>query len=415
AVRTVKDVLRRRPFAFVQPLRVATWPLFVGREIWLVGERADTARDNGYHLFTYLRRERSDVRAYYVLDRSSDRFDELSRLGRVVRHSSLRHRLLMVHATVLANAYSIKHMVPSQWPKQHYMRQLGWRTGAYRVYLKHGINDKTTDVRRRTGGYDLYLTASSRETAAIRHTSGYDRQVVETGLPRFDALVPTPPSRTILFMPTWRRYLAPELYSSELLTQGASGEVPFEGSTYQRFVDGLLTSPRLQVLLAQHDHRFELMPHYNLQAHYADRARGGDRVAVLDAAASDIQDVMRRCDLFLTDYSSVHFDLAYLGTPLIYTHFDREEFAAGHAEPSWFDHERDGFGPVTHDVESTIDAIEAYLVGDRRRHAVYDERAQAAFTFHDRDNSRRTVEAIETLVATQGVSSLVPKAPSDAS
>jgi CDP-glycerol glycerophosphotransferase (TagB/SpsB family) len=402
AVRTLKDVLRRRPFAFVQPLRVATWPLFVGREIWLVGERADTARDNGYHLFTYLRRERPDVRAYYVLDRSSDRFDELSRLGRVVRHSSLRHRLLMVHATVLANAYSIKHMVPSQWPKQHYMRQLGWRTGAYRVYLKHGINDKTTDVRRRTGGYDLYLTASSRETEAVRHTSGYDRQVVETGLPRFDALVPTPPSRTILFMPTWRRYLAPELYSADLLTAGATGEQPFAGSTYQRFVDGLLTSPRLHALLAEHDHRLEFMPHYNLQAHYAEPSVGGERVTVLDGAASDIQDVMRRCDLFLTDYSSVHFDLAYLGTPLIYTHFDPEEFAAGHAEPSWFDHERDGFGPVTHDIESTIDAIEAYLVGDRRRADVYDRRAQAIFTFHDRDNSRRTVEAIETLVATRG-------------
>jgi hypothetical protein len=403
ALRSVKDVLRRRPFAFVQPLRVLTWPLFVGREIWLVGERADTARDNGYHLFTHLRRERPEIRAYYVLDRTSDRFDELSRMGRVVRHSSLRHRLLMVHATVLANAYSIKHMVPSQWPKQHYMRQLGWRTGAYRVYLKHGINDKTTDVRRRTGGYDLYLTATPAETAAIRHTSGYDRQVVETGLPRFDALVPTPPSRTILFMPTWRRYLAPELYSADLFSKEASGEVPFAGSTYQRFVDGLLGSERLHALLERHDHRFELMPHYNLMAQYAGAAVGGERVTVLDGGASDIQDVMRRCDLFLTDYSSVHFDLAYLGTPLVYTHFDRPEFDAGHAEPSWFDHERDGFGPVVHDVESTIDAIEAYLTGDRRRPDVYEQRARAAFTFHDRDNSRRAVAAIEGLVAARGM------------
>lgn len=396
--RTLKDVLRRRPFAFVQPLRVVTRPFFLGREVWLVGERADTARDNGYHLFTHLRRERPDVRAYYVLDRSSDRFDELRRLGRVVPHSSWRHRVLMVHATVLANAYSIKHMVPSQWPKQHYMRQLGWRTGAYRVYLKHGINDKTTDVRRRTGGYDLYLTASPAETAAVRHTSGYDRQVVETGLPRFDALVPTPRSRTILFMPTWRRYLAPELYSTD-----ATGEVPFAGSTYQRFVDGLLTSERLHALLAGHDHRLEFMPHYNLRAEYADPAIGGDRVTVLDGDASDIQDVMRRCDLFVTDYSSVHFDLAYLGTPLVYAHFDREEFAAGHAEPSWFDHERDGFGPVTHDVESTIDAIERWLVGDGRREPVYDERARAAFTFHDRGSSARTVAAIEDLVRTRGI------------
>lgn len=399
AARTTMDLLRRRPFAFVLPLRVLTRPWFFRHQVWLVGERPDTARDNGYHLFTYLRRERPDVRAYYVLDPSSDRFEELSQLGRVVRHSSWRHRILMVNATVLANAYSVKHMVPNRWKKQHYMRQLNWRVGAYRVYLKHGVHDKTKDVRRRTGGYDLFLTASPAETEAVRQTSGYDRQVVETGLPRFDALVPTPSSRTILFMPTWRRYLAPELFSD-----GATGEQPFEGSTYQRFVDGLLTSPRLHALLTEHDHQLEFMPHYNLRAEYDDPSLGGDRVTVLDGAASDIQDVMRRCDLFLTDYSSVHFDLAYLGTPLIYTHFDREEFAAGHAEPSWFDHERDGFGPVTVDVETTIDAIERYLVGDHQREPQYSVRAQQAFTFHDRDNSRRAVEAIEHLVRTRGIS-----------
>jgi len=397
ARRTLGDLLRRRPFAWVQPLRVLTRPFYFRREIWLVGERADTARDNGYHLFAYLRRERPDVRAYYVLAPSSDRFAELSKLGRVVRHSSWRHRVLMVHATVLANAYSVKHMLPSQWKKQRYMRQLNWRTGSYRVYLKHGVHDKTREVRRRTGGYDLFLTASGRETDAVRLTSGYNRQVVETGLPRYDALVPTPPSRTILFMPTWRRYLAPELFSD-----GATGEQPFEGSTYQRFVNGLLTDTRLQRLLVDHDHRFEFMPHYNLRGEYRDPALGGDRVTILDGGASDIQDVMRRCDLFLTDYSSVHFDLAYLGTPLIYTHFDREEFNAGHAEPSWFDHQQDGFGPVTYDIESTVDAIERYLLGDRRRDPLYDERAQQAFTFHDRDNSRRVVEAIEQLVRTHG-------------
>ncbi|NRQ49526.1 CDP-glycerol glycerophosphotransferase family protein [Aeromicrobium stalagmiti] len=398
-VRAVRDLVHRRPYAFVQPLRLLTKPFFIGREIWLVGERADTARDNGFHFFSYLRRERPDIRAYYVLDPSSDRFAELSQLGRVVRHSSWRHRILMVHATVLANAYSVKHMVPSRWKKQHYMRQLNWRIGAYRVYLKHGINDKTKDVRRRTGGYDLFLTASPAESDAVRLASGYDHQVAETGLPRFDALVPTPRSRTILYMPTWRRYLAPELFS-----QGGAGETPFEGSTYQQFVDGLLTSERLQALLEQHDHRFELMPHYNLRAQYADPTIGGDRVTILDGGASDIQEVMRRCDLFLTDYSSVHFDLAYLGTPMVYTHFDRDEFTAGHAEPSWFDHERDGFGPVTYDLDTTIDALQRYLETGCVREPEYDERARRAFTFHDRDNSRRAVEAVEQLVRSRGIS-----------
>lgn len=398
-IRAAKDIVRRRPYAWVQPVRFLTRPLYARRPIWLIGERSDTARDNGYHLFAHLRRERPDVRAYYVIERTSAQFAELSRLGRVVAHSSWKHRFLMVHAAVLANAYSIKHMLPRQWNHEFYMRQLAWRTRAYRVYLKHGINLNSKDLRRRTGGYDLYLTASRAESASAQETSGYGRQVVETGLPRFDALVPTPPSRTVLFMPTWRLYLVAKLFGD-----GATGEVPFEGSVYQRFVEGFLTSPRLHALLEEHDYDLQFMPHYNLRKHLTGLSVGSDRITVLDGAAANIQDVMRGCDLFVTDHSSVHFDLAYLGTPMVYTHFDAAEYAAGHAQSSWFDHERDGFGPVTHDLDSTIDAVERYLASGCEREDLYDRRAAEAFTFHDRDNSRRAVAAIEDLLRTRGIS-----------
>lgn len=396
--RDLGQLVRRRPFSWIRFVRALTWFVAVGRPIWLIGERPDTARDNGIHTFKHLRTVRPDIRAYYVLDRNSPQYDEVSRLGRLVAHSSWRHRLLMLHATVMANAYSIKHMTPSQWDPGVYQRQGAWRVGAHRVYLKHGVNVNTKALRRRVGGYELYLTALRGESLACRETSGYRQQIVETGLPRYDALTPTPPSRTILFMPTWRLYLAAKLFSDD-----DAGTVPFEGSTYQRFVTGLLTSERLHALLAQHDHRMQLMPHYNLGQRLADVPVTSDRITVLDGAAGNIQDVMRECDLFVTDHSSVHFDLAYLGTPVIYAHFDADEYAAGHAEPSWFDHDRDGFGPVTSDVDSTLDAIEHYLENGNQREELYTRRAAQAFTFHDNDNARRTVEAIERLVRTRGI------------
>ncbi|WP_456697034.1 CDP-glycerol glycerophosphotransferase family protein [Aeromicrobium sp. P5_D10] len=396
--RDLGQLVRRRPFAWIRFIRALTWVIGLGRPIWLIGERPDTARDNGSHLFCHLRTERPEIRAYYVLDRDSARYAELSRLGRVVAHSSWRHRLLMLHATVMANAYSIKHMTPRQWDPGVYQRQGAWRVGAHRVYLKHGINVNTKALRRRVGGYELYLTALSAESKACRETSGYDRQIVETGMPRYDALAPTASSRTILFMPTWRLYLAAKLFSDQ-----DTGAVAFAGSTYERFVTGVLTSDRLRDMLERYDHRLQLMPHYNLGQHLADVPLTTDRITILDGASDDIQDVMRNCDLFVTDHSSVHFDLAYLGTPVIYAHFDNDEYAAGHAEPSWFDHERDGFGPVTIDVESTLDAIQHYLETDNRREDIYSQRAENAFTFHDAHNSRRTVEAIEELVRTRGI------------
>jgi CDP-glycerol glycerophosphotransferase (TagB/SpsB family) len=283
-------------------------------------------------------------------------------------------------------------MVPRQWDGNTYMRQFAWRVGAYRAYLNHGVDVDTNVLRRRVGGYDVYVTTMVREAAAARATSGYDEQIVQTGLARYDALVPTAKSHTILFMPTWRQYLVPKLFrnSDEHTT-------PFEGSTYQQFIVGFLTNERLAALLERHDYRLQFMPHYNLRTQLADVPVGSDRITVLDGASADIQDLMLACDLFVTDHSSVHFDIAYLGTPLIYSHFDNADYRALHATPSWFDHERDGFGPVVDDLDSTIDAIEAYLEGGCSREPEYDRRAAEAFTYRDRDNARRNVAAIEAL------------------
>ncbi len=397
--RDLGAMIRRRPYAWTRPIRALTRPLFWRREIWLIGERPDTARDNGYHLFAYLTRERPDVDAYYVIDKSSSQYEPMRQLGRVVAHSSWRHRLLMYHAAALVNAYNPIHMLPRGWTKAIYVRHFAWRVGAYRVYLKHGIHMNPRVLKRQQTGFDLFLTASLREGEAARETSGYDRQIVPTGLPRYDALVATPPSRTILFMPTWRVYLVPRLFSDETTTQ-----VAFEGSTYQRFMRDFLGSPRLHSLLEEHDYQLEFMPHYNMHAHLAQMPLTGRRITMRDGSAPDIQDVMRHCDLFITDHSSVHFDIAYLGTPLIYTHFDDEDYFGGHSHPSWFSHENDGFGPVTRDVDSTIDAIEHYLHNGCVREAKYSKRVEDTFIFHDRDNSRRAVEAIEEVFRTQGIS-----------
>lgn len=391
AMHDAKAAARRQPFAWVRLVRFLTRP-FVRKPIWLVGERADTARDNGYHVFSHLRRERHDIRAYYVIDKDCEQRERVAGFGHVVAHSSWRHRLLMLHAEVLANAYSIKHMVPRQWDGNTYMRQFAWRVGAYRAYLNHGVDVDTNVLRRRVGGYDMYVTTMAREAAAARATSGYDEQVVQAGLARYDALIPTPESRTILFMPTWRQYLVAKLFSSS-----GEGAMLFEGSAYQRFITGFLTSERLAGLLERYDYRLKFMPHYNLRNQLSDVPVGSERISVLSGASANIQDVMLECDLFVTDHSSVHFDIAYLGTPLIYSHFDNADYRAFHATPSWFDHERDGFGPVVDDLDSTIDAIAAYLAGGCRREAMYDERAAEAFTFRDRDNARRNVAAIEAL------------------
>lgn len=372
-------------------VRLITRPFFAKRDIWLVGERVDTAQDNGMHLFRHLRTAHPERDVYYVIDRKSPHAARVAELGNVVQHSSLRHQLLMMHASVLANAYSINHMVPRQWPLRAYTQHLAWRVGALRVYLKHGVNVSANTVKRGTGGYDLYLSVNPRETAALRESSRYGDHVRETGMPRYDALEKAPSTRTILFMPTWRRYLVPKLFGGD----DEVAKVPFEGSTYERFLRGFLHSPRLHEVLERFDYRLQFLPHYNLAQYLEDFELSSPRTVRADTATQTFGELLGGCDAFVTDHSSVHFDVAYLGTPVVYAHFDPDEYAEGHASVSWFEHERDGFGPVVGTVEETIDALEEILERGCTMDPSFAARVDAAFTFRDHGNCARVVAAIQ--------------------
>ncbi|MFE5292832.1 CDP-glycerol glycerophosphotransferase family protein [Isoptericola sp. NPDC056618] len=379
-----------RRMRWLRFVRLVTRPFFAGREIWLVGERKDTAQDNGVHLFRHLRESGLRRRAYYVIDRSSPQYDRVAPYGHVVAHSSWKHQLLLLHATVLANAYMIGYLVPDGWDVKEYTRHIVWRVGALRVYLKHGVHLSPNAVKRGTTGYDICLTVMPRETEALRAASGYDEQLVEAGMPRYDALTPTPPSRTILFMPTWRNYLAmTSLHASQ------DGEVPYEGSTYQRFMSDLLESRRLHEMLERYDYRLTFVPHYNMASRFEGATVAGERIEIADTDTVSFQDLIRGCDAFVTDYSSVHFDVAYLGTPIVYARFDEEEFEGKHSSPTWFDYDRDGFGPVVRTLDDTLDAVERLLERDCRPDPVYTARIEAAFPRRDRQNCARTVAAIE--------------------
>lgn len=390
----LKGQLRMR---WLRLLRLITLPLYFWRRPWLVGERFDTAQDNGMHLFRYLRGSKHRNRVYYVIDRRSPQRESVADLGHLVNHSSWRHQLYLLHARVVADAYSLHYLFPQQWKVDKFVEQMAWRTGSLQVFLQHGVHMSPRAVRRGSTGYDLMITTTERETEALREVSGYDAQLAETGMPRYDALRPGDQSRTILFMSTWRQYLVPKLFGSKRQAQ-----VPFEGSAYHAFMSGFLADPRLQAMLDQHDYKLVMMPHYNMAEFFTDMPIPGDRVVMADPGDGiSMQDHIRNCDGFITDYSSVHFDVAYLNTPVIYARFDEHDYETRHASAGWFDYDAEGFGPVARTLDETLDALEEMVATGCRQPDHYQQRVEQAFTHHDYNNSQRVVARIESELTSQ--------------
>ena len=370
-------------------LRQLTWPLRLGGPIWLVGERTDTAQDNGRAFFRFLREQHPERRAYYVIRRDAPNRDKVLPYGNVVWHGGLRHRLLALHADVLVGSHNLdRYLLPTEWATRDHRLHLSWRIGSKRVYLKHGVlGVRTLAFELRKQGLDICVAVGPPEAEYIRSITGYTDQVRTTGLPRYDLLVPRAPERVVVLMPTWRQYLVPP-------RREPGAPDTFTGSNYERFFRDLLNDPRLHAALERHDHTLEFYPHYNIDRYYQGSEMPHPRIRLSTFKQREVKDALIECSLFITDWSSVVFDAAYLGRAVIHAPFDEEEYLHGHYGLGWMTVDTLGFGPVARDVDQLIGQIEHYLDTGSAREPLYTERAATVFSHRDQECSRRVYDAI---------------------
>ncbi|MCR4512519.1 CDP-glycerol glycerophosphotransferase family protein [Aeromicrobium sp. 50.2.37] len=391
----LRAVRRREPLWGWRVVRALTGWMH-RRPLWLVGERRDTAQDNGAALFTYLRRHRRDLRAYYVVERGTPAWDRMRPLGRVVAHGSWRHRLLLWHASHLVNAFDPDvYGIPETWGRDDYVRHVRPRVGTRRVFLQHGVvyRDLAPVIGRLVAGYDLVLTSAAAERDWIAGRLGYGDRAVLTGLPRHDLLVREPAAGgpRVLFAPTWRADLVVPSYR-----EGGGGPVEgVEESGYARLVRGVVEHPALAAALARHGAVLEVLPHYEARGLLADLVDDRADVHLVDQDREEFGAVLRRASVLLTDYSSTLFDAALLGLPVVAAHVDPDFEQSG--RPHAFEVDEIGIAVVVRDVDAAVAAVVELLEADRRDTAV--DAAVDRFFAHagDQGSAARAVAAIEAM------------------
>lgn len=117
-------------------------------------------------------------------------------------------------------------------------------------------------------------------------------------------------------------------------------------------------------------------------------------IEIIDRCNSNLQNLLKECLLFVTDYSSIAFDRAYLKKPLIYYQFDQEKYYQNHFKKGFFDEEANGFGPVIKEENDLINSIiEIYEKGEVNN--TYINRIVDFFPLYDKNNCERNYEAIK--------------------
>ncbi|MDT0275107.1 CDP-glycerol glycerophosphotransferase family protein [Blastococcus goldschmidtiae] len=243
--------------------------------------------------------------------------------------------------------------------------------------------DDDERLGRDVARWDCLLSPNRASTARLRSAFRFGGRVVETGYPRNDVLVAgdrdlrraavrarlglDDGTRAVLYAPTWRDDERDAL------------DVPL-GLDVDSFVAGMGEGCSLLV-----------RTHYYM----AGRTSWQERPGVLDVSGyPDIRDLYLAADVLVTDYSSVMFDFAVTGKPMVFYAYDLAHYRDS-LRGFYFDLLAEAPGPVVESLPALLDALsrpDAMRVRYGDRYDRFRER------YCHLDDGRATDRAIELLV-----------------
>jgi CDP-glycerol glycerophosphotransferase (TagB/SpsB family) len=372
-------------------VRVIYWffKLLKFKKLWLIIERPTKAGDNAQAFLEYANKQQDNIKKVFVISRSSQDYQTIKDIGKVVDWKSVRHLVYILLADKLISSHADGFIINpyGRWGK--YVRDL--YTYDY-IFLQHGIikHDLSNWLNKLDKNIRLFVTSAKPEYISILEEDYlYSKdEVILTGLPRYDKLQDNK-KKKILIMPTWRNFLAPK--GNNL---GIRGKIPeFIDSDFYKFYNSLITDKKLLDKVRDLGYKIKFCLHPAIISE-ADTFKNSDVVEISNEIC-DYSKEFSEGSLLITDYSSVAFDFAYLRKPVIYSQFDYEEIFSNHIyEKGYFDYKDDGFGPVCKDLDSTIDTIIKILENDCKLEDKYRRRIDNFFEYNDRKNCERVYQEI---------------------
>jgi glycosyltransferase involved in cell wall biosynthesis len=372
-------------------------------DAWVLIDRVHDADDNAERLFRHLRKRRRDINAWFVIERGTPDWNRLRKDGykRVIPHGSLRWQLLMLNCLHLISSHAdLQVDRPDEVLK---LRKGTWKY----TFLQHGVIKDDLSRWLNPKRLALFITSTPQEYASIvKDNTPYSfttKEVKLTGMPRFDRLrelgasIKVDKRDLILVTPTWRHWLnAP----ADLTTHRRTISDDFFESEYAEMWLGFLRNDQLRLLAQKHNLRIGFLPHPNVQP-VLPQLDLPAHVEPFTFAGQDIQRLIARAAVMVTDMSSMAFNAAYIDRPVVYFQFDAERVLSGAhvGRRGYFSYERDGFGPVTETIDETVSAVASIAANDMRPSVEYRRRIKATFPNRDGRCCERVVAAIEDLTA----------------
>ncbi|WP_017378553.1 CDP-glycerol glycerophosphotransferase family protein [Paenisporosarcina sp. TG-14] len=346
--------------------------------VWLVGERTNTAQDNGIVFFQWLQKN-TDIEAYYVIEEDSSDYEGIKHNPNVVAFGSDKHFEIAFKAKVLLCTHDFENILPYKPAKGF----LGYEN-TVKVFLQHGVlGRKNVEYHKKNYDmpFDLFIVSSEPEKQVIvMDEMGYDdSEVAVTGLARFDNLVQQNKPKNILLMPTWRDWI--------------NTDEQFLNSEYFLSYTNLIQNTKLLGLLEEYNVNLNFYPHYRAQNYFQNEVdQLHEKIKFIPLGSQTVQQLLIDHALLITDYSSVSFDFTLLSKPVVYYHFDVDRFfRKGILRPV----EETFIGGIGTHEEELVTIIEERIKND---FANFDYDITGIIKHTDQNNCHRTFNEVKKLL-----------------
>lgn len=319
---------------------------------------------------------------YYVVDTSIDAVRKLDEKYKknLIEKDSDKHLECFFACNKFISSETIDHALRIRVANKAAQDKINGRGLSY-VFLQHGVmymvslNSRLRSGFRQKKTYKLHRTVVSSKVEAnhfIELAGMSEKDLYISGLAKFDNSYKYDDADKIIIMPTWRRWETNQAKSDVTKT----GYYKMLERMYYAVPEGL----RDKVII---------LPHPLIAEKFKNEHILGERILM----ASSYDEVLRDCDLLVTDYSSIAYDAYYRGANVVFDWSELDECMEHYGEDAHLMlNENNVFGRVARNPKELANAIKLSYKEVQRDEDI--ENYRRIVEFHDGRNSERIIEML---------------------
>lgn len=321
---------------------------------------------------------------YFIIDRKNPQIQRIDAeyKANLLYKNTFRHLIYFFKCKKFIGTETIGHAIQLRAANRLIVNKVQSKNISY-VFLQHGVMYMISlDSDMRTGfrqtDLDLYRVVVSSELEAQHfiELGGFERdELYITGLAKFDRSYRYDAADKIVVMLTWRRW------------ESNIAHRDFQSTKYYKMLERIVNAVPEDI-----KEKLIVLPH-PLMKSAMEKSQCELSRYMTDNDSYD--EVLRTCDLLITDYSSIAYDAFYRGSNVIFYWEEKEECLEHYGEDAKLLLNEDNvFGNVCFNQEQLEAAVKRNY--GKQQEEEYVERYGEIVEFDDNHNSNRLIECLVT-------------------